>query len=181
MTMWRLFWFSLLVGLVGYGMIALWAMPRIDAGGLPIPELHPAGYDLEDMRRFLSALTDAGRAAYLGPERLADTLFPIGLAGALGSGICLVFRRRNPGLAAALALLPLAYLVVDMMENAALARLLRGGAQALTPEAVARASALTVWKYRLIGASVIALLVGLALNIPKKTQERRENALYRGN
>lgn len=150
-------WLSVALTLAGLVLMLTWSVPKIEAGGLAPFDTRTGGYNYSDAVAFLSALTAEGRAAYLGPQRVADTIFPIGLVGVLVLGTVLALRRWSVTLAAAAALVPLGYFVFDMLENAAVAGLLRGGVETVTVEAVARASALTQWKFRFVDASLVIL------------------------
>ena len=88
MTLARALWLSLALMLAGLALIFLWAAPRIEAGGLAPFDLRTQGYSFAEARAFLTALTPEGRAVYLGPQRVADTIFPVGFAGTM---MCLVF------------------------------------------------------------------------------------------
>lgn len=156
------FWISVALMLAGVAAIVLWSAPRIEAGGLAPFDTRSGGYGIDDARAFLSALTPAGRAAYLGPQRLADTAFPIGLVGTLALGTVIALRRWSLRLALAAALLPLGYFGFDMLENAAVAGLLRAGPEAITPEAVARASLFTRWKFHFVNAALVVFALAWA-------------------
>jgi hypothetical protein len=155
-------WLSVVLMLVGLVLMFGWSAPRIEAGGLAPFDSRTGGYSYGEAVAFLSALTAEGRAAYLGPQRVADTIFPIGFVGVLALGTVLALRRWSVILAAVAALVPLGYFVFDMLENAAVAGLLRGGVEGLTPEAVARASALTLWKFRFVDVALVLLALAWA-------------------
>lgn len=162
MTWARALWLSLALMLAGLAIILLWSAPQIAADGLAPFDTRTQGYDLKEARAFLTALTPDGRAAYLGPERLGDTLFPIGLTGTMMGLTFWGLKRLWRPLAWAALLVPLAYFVADMAENAAVAGLLRTEPADLTAEAVARASAFTVWKFRLVDAALVVTALALA-------------------
>lgn len=162
MNLRRAFWISAALMLAGIAAILLWSAPRIEAGGLEPFDTRTGGYTHADAVAFLAALTDTGRAAYLGPQRLADTVFPIGLLGVLAFGILIAFRRWSMPLAAVAALVPLGFFAFDMLENAAVAGLLRSGAEAITPGEVARADFYTRWKFHFVNASLGLLALGWA-------------------
>ena len=63
------------------------------AGGLQPFDLRWQGYDLADTQAYLAALSDAGRALYLGPIRLAD---PLGFVVDTQYRIQNSPRRRKP-------------------------------------------------------------------------------------
>ena len=173
MTLARAFWLSLGLMLAGVALIFLWSAPRIEAGGLAPFDLRTRGYSFDEARAFLTALTPEGRAVYLGPQRFADTVFPIGFTGTM---VCLVFWAlkglSRPTAWAALAL-PLAYFAADMAENAAVAGLLRTDPSDLSPEAVARASTITIWKSRLVDVAVATTAMALAARAVQALAGRR--------
>ena len=114
---WGLPALTVLVGAV----LSYWALPQVQAaaGGLEPFDLRWSGYDLTAARAFLTALSAAGRALYLGPVRLIDTAFPILLTLTL----CLPLRGRPP-----VWFLPaLACGLLDLAENMTVARLLQIG------------------------------------------------------
>jgi hypothetical protein len=120
-----------------------------DAGGALPFDLRVTGYSLAEAQAYLAQLSPAGVALYIGPVRLADTVFPILLTATL----CLPLRRRGQ-----LWFLPaLAYGLFDLAENVAVARLLHVGPE-IEAHAVAVASGFTQAKY--LSAAVAA---GLAL------------------
>jgi hypothetical protein len=143
---WYLWVLPLLTALV-YAVLVLWFGPQLQAaaGGLAPFDLRPLGYDLDQARLFLTMLTPEGREIYLGPVRVNDTVFPILFTLTL----CLPIRRWHW----AWALPALAYGLLDLAENMAVATLLRTG-PAVESGAVAWASALTQGKF---AASVVAL------------------------
>jgi negative regulator of sigma E activity len=169
----RAFWLGLALMLGGLALIYFWSAPRIDAGGLAPFDLRTHGYTFDEARAFLTALTPEGRAVYLGPQRVADTIFPVGFAATM---MLLVFwglkRLSRPAAWAGLAL-PLAYFAADMAENAAVAGLLRTEPTALTPEQVARASTITIWKSRLVDVAIATTVLALAARAIQTMVRRR--------
>lgn len=173
MTAARLLWLSLALMLAGLALIFLWSAPRIDAGGLALFDLRTEGYTFAEARAFLTALTPDGRAVYLGPQRVADTMFPVGFAGTM---MLLCFwgaKRFSRPVAWAALLLPLAYFAADMAENAAVAGLLRTDPANLMPAAVAHASNLTIWKSRLVDAAIAVTALALVARAIQAMVRRR--------
>lgn len=155
-----------LVGLAALAAVCLilmqvWTKPEITAGanGLPMLDLRADGYGFDAVQAYLAELSEPARRLYLGPQRILDTLFPIGLAGALALGIYLGLRRNFGRWALAGALVPSAYFYADMLENSAVAGLLRSGM--ILPTDVELASAYTVLKFQLFYSSVLLLLLCL--------------------
>ncbi len=147
-------WLVLLTTVAAYAVLVGWFGPQVQAaaGGLTPFDLRATGYGIDAARAFLTALTPEGRAIYLGPGRVNDTIFPVLFTVTL----ILPVRRR-----AWLWWLPaLAYGVFDLAENWAVARLLVTGP---TVEAgpVALASALTQAKFAAVLVAVVLALWGL--------------------
>lgn len=137
--------------LAAYLLLIGYFAPQLSAesgGGMPF-DLRPLGYDLATARAYLSGLSAAGTALYLGPIRLNDTIFPILFTLTL----CLPLRGRGQ-----LWFLPaLSYGLFDLAENLAVARLLRTGPE-VELQAVALASGFTQVKF---AAVLLACLVAL--------------------
>lgn len=173
MTLRAAFLASVALALFGFAMMLFGTGPMIEAGGLAPFDTRSFGYSLEDARAFLSALTPEARATYLGPQRIADTLFPIGLLGTLALGALLALRSVLPGRvwsrAAFLATLPaIAYFIFDMLENAAVAGLLSTPPEALSAATVTHASMLTLWKFRFVWAAIAIFLAALLASLIKR-------------
>lgn len=144
-------WMAAAGALASYLVLVGWFGPQVDAGGLRPFDLRPFGYDLAEAEAFVAALTPEGRAAYLGPVRMTDTVFPLLMT------LTFVLVSRRLGWA---ALLPaLAYGALDLAENAEVAALLR--ASALDPQAVATASLLTMTKFAAFGIASLITLAAL--------------------
>lgn len=134
---------------LGPGM-ALQAM----AGGLPPFDLRLGGYDLAAARAYLAVLPPDGVALYLGPIAVLDTLFPMLM------GLTFLWWMRPPttpfGAVAACA--ALAYVALDLLENRAVADLLRAGAMGVDALGVQAASTLTQAKFAAFAlAAVLAV------------------------
>ena len=147
-------WVLPLATVAAYAVLVGWYGPQVQAaaGGLTPFDLRATGYGLDAARAFLTTLTPEGRAIYLGPVRVNDTIFPQLFTATL----ILPLRRR-----AWVWWLPaLAYGVCDLAENWAVARLLVAGP---TVEAgpVALASDLTQAKFAAVAVTVVLALWGL--------------------
>jgi len=147
----------------------LGTMPQVVAGSGGIDPFDPRqqGYDFDEAVAYLSALTDPARAAYLGPQRIADTLYPVGFTGAVMLGTYLALRVWTRVGAAVAGLVALIYLVFDMRENAAVAGLLRTDLELVTPEQVAHASSMTVLKFQFVNAALIILAVAIVARLAR--------------
>lgn len=117
-----------------------------EAGGQWPLDLRATGYDAAEAAVFLDALTETGKAVYLGPVVSLDTVFPPLLALLLAS---LIWRCGRP----LLAPVPFLYAAVDLWENAVVGQMVATGDPALA----ASASNLTQAKYALLVMSLALL------------------------
>lgn len=120
-------------------------------------DTHPLGYDLNDARTYVGALSRVEVAVYTGPYRVLDTLFPICLAAFLAMLLHECTRGWSIVSQLLLLVLPGAYLVMDLAENALLAQLVASDVGDLRAEAVNLASKFTVSKFVLLGATLLAI------------------------
>ena len=114
------------------------------------------GYDVDAARAYLSALSDQGRALYLGPFRWVDTVFPILVACAIGGTIWRTALGFPVAQRIAMLGVVVAYLVVDLSENAFVAQMLRSVGP-VSAELADRASDMTQMKWALFAASLVLL------------------------
>lgn len=146
-----------------YIAIVAWSAPRVAeaAGGLPIFDLRPGGYDLETARAFLAALSDEGRDFYLRVQLRLDRFYPPFMALTLAwATLRMAPAGRYRGLAALPAILAAAF---DHAENALVARMLHAGPGGLTEELVESASIATQVKSLFTAlALIIVILAGVA-------------------
>ena len=140
-----LFWILFALAGALYLAIVLWSLPRVmaEAGGAMPFDLRPAGYDLAEARGFLMALSDAGRAFYLGTQHWLDTAYPPLLAVSIALGARLVFRLSVARVLGGIAVIGM---VADLYENHLVAELLRGTPAEPDPALVMRASLATLIK-----------------------------------
>lgn len=147
-------WLLPLATALAYGWLVLWYGPQLQAaagGRLPF-DLRVLGYGTDEARAFLAALTPEGQALYLGPVRLNDTIFPLLFTLTL----CLPLTGWGW-----LWFLPaLAYGLLDLAENMAVAMLLRTG-PSVGEAMVVLASGLTLLKFLAVALAI--LVAGLAL------------------
>ncbi len=163
----RVFWVFLA------GMLAVWFLmnlgtaPRIQdmAGGLRLLDMRFTGYSYEDANDFLVALGADGTALYLDVQLWLDTLFPPLLGGVL----FMSFRWLFPGKTGVIiGTLSLTSIIVDYLENAAIAAMLRVGPDATTAEMAATASQWTTLKWSLSLVGLVTLAVGTALRLRRR-------------
>lgn len=163
----RIFWFLLAAMLAVWMGMNLWSAPRIEemAGGLRLLDMRLAGYSHADAQAFVAAIGDEGAALYLGPQLWLDMLFPPLLALVLFFS----YRWLFPGpTGLVIGVLSLTSVVVDYLENAALAAMLRAGADGLTPQMAATASQWTITKWSFASVGLATLLVGVALRLKRR-------------
>jgi hypothetical protein len=131
---------------------ATWLGPE---GAFPPLDARPFGYHPAQVEAWLAGLTERGRLLLLGPYRWADTVLALLLGATLALAAFAVGRRW-------LAALALAYVVLDLAENAAIAAILRAGDLGADPALVGRASGLTVGKWAVL-LPLSAALIAFAL------------------
>jgi hypothetical protein len=160
-----LFWSLVAATLALYALMLAWSIPRIsaEAGGLAVFDMRPAGYDLEEARAFLGALTPGGRDFYLQVQHRLDAAYPLLLALACGWAILRLAppswgRWRWP-----LVVPVAAGMVFDWLENRAVAGLLTAGPEGITAALVAETSRLSQLKAAFNTLALSLLLVLLTL------------------
>ncbi|MEA2902789.1 MAG: hypothetical protein QOC56_1303 [Alphaproteobacteria bacterium] len=138
--------FILSVGLWAFMVFVTLAYLRRVAGGLEPFDLRPFGYDVEEARALLAALSQIGRDYYANVQLQFDTAYPA--LYALSRGLLLLWltaagRTSNRPLPVpvrlALLALPTATAAFDYLENDGIAAMLAAGPQAAA-ELVARTS-----------------------------------------
>ncbi len=158
-----LFWICVALTALVYGIMLVWSLPIIlaDADSLLPFDLRPVGYSYEQAKSFLAALSPDGTRFYRTTQRALDTAFPILEALSLGAAIFLLLPDRLGAKRFFIALLVLPGSVFDLLENAAVAALLRAGSNGITPEMVAQASFYTQLKSAFVTVSMVILLSAL--------------------
>lgn len=130
-------------------------------------------YSATEVEAALKAYGAEGRRLYLLGEMTLDVLYPVvyGLFLSLTITYCyrLVLPADHPLLR--LALLPLATLAIDYLENASLVTLLANYPR-LLPGLEVIAGALTTVKWILAIASLAAVMVGLVAVVVKRVRSR---------
>ncbi len=160
----RIFWAILTALLICWVGMNLWVVPKIEtlSGGLRLLDMRFKGYSYAEARVFLEAIGQEGAQLYLGPQLWLDMIFPPILAATL----FLVYRWLFPGLIGKIiGTLSLTSVIVDYLENAALAAMLRSGPDHLTPEMAATASHWTSIKWQLAMVGLLAIAVGAILRL----------------
>ncbi len=172
-TGWKtpLLWFALAAMLTVYLAMLLWSLPHLAvlAGGAKMFDLRPTGYDLATATALIGALGAEGQGFYLTVQQGFDTAFPMLKAVVL---ILAFFRLYPARLAAPLGLIALATSLFDELENAAVAVMLRAGAEGLTAEMVTSASHWTQVKSAGDTLLMVLLLIGLAWGLWRRWRAR---------
>ena len=163
----RIFWPVLAATVALWLCMNLWSAPRIEAiaGGLRLLDMRFTGYSYAEVEAFVKAMGQEGTALYFRWQLWLDTIFP----PLLGALIYFVFRWLYPSLPALLiGVIALAYVASDLLENLAVAALLRAGTSGLTPEMAATANQWTQIKWGLALIGLVMLLLGLVLRLRPK-------------
>lgn len=164
----RIFWLILTAMVAAWLSMTLWTAPRIEelSGGQRLLDMRFTGYSLDEVRDFVAAIGDEGAALYLGAQFWLDMIFP----PLLGAVLFLLYRWLFPGLPGLIiGTVSLTYVAVDMLENLAVATMLRAGADGLTSEMAAAASQWTTMKWSLSIVGLVTLIVGIALRLRRRS------------
>ena len=147
-------WLLPLGTVAAYLLLILLLAPRLSAETARLMpfDLRAMGYSHSDAQAYLTAMTPAGQALYLGPIRLNDTVIVLLMTLTL----CLPLRRWPWGYCVP----ALAYGLLDLAENWAVARLIETGPQ-VDGGSVALASALTTAKFAAVLVALVLALAGL--------------------
>jgi len=161
--------------LVVYGAMLLWTLPAIQdaADGLAAFDMRPGGYTHAEALAFLSALSDEGRAMYLGPQRMLDTVYPALMSAVLVLATWRMTTERPWVLRLLVLVVPISAGWQDYVENARVSVLLTQPVATVTEAQVAAASTATVWKSGLTTLALALVLVLLAQSIWKRRRGRR--------
>ncbi len=163
----RIFWIILAAMLAAWLGMNLWTAPRIEelSGGLRLFDMRLTGYSHAEVKDFVAAIGDEGAALYLGWQLWLDTIFP----PLLGAVLFLCYRWLFPGLPGLIiGAVSLVYVAADLLENMAVAAMLRAGADGLTPEMTATASRWTTTKWSLALIGLVTLIIGIALRLRRR-------------
>ncbi|MGC9368987.1 MAG: hypothetical protein ACP5DX_05530 [Paracoccaceae bacterium] len=159
-----------------YAVMLLWSLPRITeaAGGLPAPDMRPAGYSHDEAVAFLSALDADARAFYLSVQHRLDAVYPLFLGLTLGLALWHLLRRAAWPLRAGALLLCAGVTAADWLENARVAALLRAAPGEVSVDMVAAASRASVAKAALTSLALLAVFgLGAARGIGRMKGGRR--------
>jgi hypothetical protein len=163
----RIFWVVFAAMLVPWLVMNLWTAPRIEelAGGLRLPEMRLTGYSFEEAQDFVEAIGDEGARLYLEVQLWLDMAFP----PLLGAVLFLGYRWLFPGPPGrVIGTISLGSIVIDYLENAAVAAMLRAGADGMTPQMAATANFWTTTKWSLALVGAVTLLIGIALRLRRR-------------
>jgi len=163
------FWALVVLTLAIYFAIVAWTLPTISqsASGLRPFDLRPTGYSAAEARDFLAALSDAGRAIYLGPQAWLDGVYPALLALVLILSFQSLIPARWRALRIVLQTIALAGSGFDYLENARIKAMLVVAPDQLGDAQIAAASFATVMKSALGTLAFCAIIALLALSLWK--------------
>ena len=172
---WALYWVLVAATLGVYLAMVLWTLPKLSAaaGGLAPFDLRPTGYSLAEARAFLAALGPGDVAFYRDTQHRLDAFYPALLAAVLAIGLYRL--TRNWPRLARVAVVATAVLggAFDYLENAAVAAMLRAGADGLTTELAGAASRWTMLKSAAATVALAALFTLLLTRLLSWARTRR--------
>ncbi len=159
----RLFWALLLLTATVYGLMLIWSLPTVSqaAGGLVPFDMRPTGYSFAEAKAFLAALSKNGTKFYLEVQQRLDLVYPALVSLTLLFAIVGLMPRWMGDWRWAAVLLTLPIAAFDYLENHAVASMLHGGAESLTPQLVEWASRCSVLKasFTMLSGSILVLLL----------------------
>ncbi|MGP6089171.1 hypothetical protein [Antarctobacter jejuensis] len=162
-----IFWACLAATLAAWLIMTLWTVPRIEeiSGGLRLLDMRFTGYSVDEARNFVAAIGAEGTALYLGAQYWLDMVFP----PLLGAVLFLFYRWLFPGWPGLfVGLVSLTYVAADILENLAIAAMLRAGADGITPQMAATANQWTTTKWSLALVGLAMLIIGIALRLRRR-------------
>ena len=178
-------WAVTAAALAVYAVMVMVTLPHLAqlAGGMPMFDMRPGGYDFETARTILAALGDEGRGYYALVQHGLDALYP----PLIGLTLCYWFLRAAPRWRrAGLPLSPIALGMLigigfmasafDMTENAAVSTMLAAGPDRVTPDMVSGADIFTRAKSITATFAYSALLVMALLPFASRFWQRNERA-----
>ena len=163
----RIFWFFFAAMLVPWLCMNLWTAPRIEdlAGGRRLLEMRLTGYSFDDAQDFVAAIGDEGARLYLDVQLWLDMVFPPLLGAVLFYG----YRWLFPGLPGlVIGTVSLGSIAVDYLENAAVAAMLRAGADGMTPQIATVANQWTTTKWGMALVGTVTLIIGIAMRLRRR-------------
>lgn len=176
-------WGIIVAAVAVYLVMLLVTLPHLSAlaGGVPVFDLRPTGYELQDAQGILAALGDAGRRYYLNIQQPLDTMFPllnaatvaIALAAAFPDGNWRYFRLKKAHHAALLAIICLPVAALDLLENILVRDLLTADVSAISAEKVKIASTVTIAKSVAVTVAYCLSLVAVFCLVMDKIRGRR--------
>jgi len=161
-------WLVTVAALAIYAVMMTVTLPHLTAlaGGLPMFDMRPGGYDFETAKEILTGLGIEGRNYYIGVQHILDALFPPLIALAVAYWLWRAAPRwRRAGLPMSTMALGLlmgfAFLssALDLTENLMVENLLHVGPDNVTPSMVNVASQFTLAKSVTATIAYSALLV----------------------
>ncbi len=167
----HIFWVFVAAMVVIWGLMNFGTAPRIEelSGGLRLLDMRFTGYSFDDARTYIAALGDEGTELYLNKQLRLDMVFP----PLLGAVLFLTFRWLFPGWVGwTIGALSLTSIPVDYLENAALAAMLRAGADGITPQMAEPAHQWTTLKWIFAFVGLLALVVGFVVRLYRRLANR---------
>lgn len=163
----RVFWALLAATLAAWLAMNLVTARRIEAfaDGQRLLDMRFNGYSFEEVRSFVAAIGDEGAALYLGAQFWLDMVFP----ALLGAVLIICYLRLFPSwLGLIMSGGAFIYIVIDYLENFAIATMLHAGANGITQDMAATADQWTTTKWGLAFVGLAALIFGLAMQLRQR-------------
>jgi len=171
-TKWLLYWVLVVLTLGLYGTMVFWSLPLIaqNAAELIPFDMRPSGYNLQEARTFLEALTPEGKAFYRNTQLRLDAAYPAMLAVVLALGGMGLACGRWRWIGYIVVISAVLGAAADYVENTAIASILAIDPVLLTTVEVDFASRATLVKS---GSTTIAMSLLLLLLVVRWMKRKR--------
>jgi hypothetical protein len=170
------FWliFALTMGI--YATMLFWSLPIITnySGGLLPFDLRPTGYNLEEAKALLVALSTDGVDFYKNIQLKLDTIYPALMAISLILAYKILAPKKLGRWRALLYPFAVFAAIFDYLENYSINKMLQLGSDKITPDLVLSASGFSTTKALFVTISLSILLVLIILWAYSKFTNNRQ-------
>ncbi|NOX41253.1 MAG: hypothetical protein GXP05_12290 [Alphaproteobacteria bacterium] len=170
----KLYWLLVAATTLVYGALIFGYGPQLigmsSFGGWPF-DLRMGGYSAQEARSYIASLGADGVALYIGPVMWLDTFFPAMFALVIGIAMWTLLAKRGRVLQVGSALITVAYMVFDYLENATLYKMMSIDLDLLPDNLIENASRWTILKFTFVDAMITILVTLLILRLVNKKAE----------
>ncbi len=165
-----IFWLFLTLTITIYAIMSFYSLPIITGNNseILIFDIRPNGYSFADAKSLLNALSSEGISFYQTTQLALDTVFPIFYAVSLILAFWILSPLKWGKWRLAFFPFAIVSMIFDFLENAYVIKMLKTGADELSPKLVQIASNFSTLKYLFLNISLAILVMLIALWIYRK-------------